>query len=221
MPGQNGFSGLLQGDWGWSFEYRQAGDGGGRRRALADAAGQPRGRDLHPPGRRSPSRSIRPRGNIRSATMWRRFIGYIGLATPSFLLALILLYYANRWFGVSIGGLYDPQYAGRALELGRRSSRCCRTSSCPTLVIGLGGTAAMIRRMRANLLDELGKQYYVTAEGQGPAAAQGAAEISVPHVAQPVHRRYRQPAAASRLGLGAGVAGAEPADRRPDPARAR
>ena len=142
------------------------------------------------------------------------FVGYIGLATPSFLLALILLFYSNRWFGISIGGLNDPRYRRPALELGQDPVARCRISSCRPLVIGLGGTAAMIRRMRANLLDELGKQYYVTAKAKGLPAAHGAAEISVPHVAQPVHRRYRQPAAASRLRLGAGVAGPEPADRR-------
>ena len=47
------------------------------------------------------------------------FLGYIGLATPSFLMALILLYFANVYFGISIGGLMDPQYIGPALELGQ------------------------------------------------------------------------------------------------------
>ncbi len=111
------------------------------------------------------------------------FIGYIGLATPSFLLALILLYYVNRWFGVSIGGLYDPQFAGEPWTWPKIQSLLSHLI-VPTLVIGLGGTAAMIRRMRANLLDELGKQYYVTAKAKGLTAAQGAAEISLPHVAQ-------------------------------------
>ncbi len=94
------------------------------------------------------------------------FIGYIGLATPSFLLALILLFYSNRWFGVSIGGLYDPAYAGQPWSWGKMQSLASHLV-VPTLVIGLGGTAAMIRRMRANLLDELGKQYYVTAKAKG------------------------------------------------------
>jgi peptide/nickel transport system permease protein len=94
------------------------------------------------------------------------FIGYIGLATPSFLLALILLYYFNRWFGVSIGGLYDAQYAGQPWSWDKIQSLLSHLV-VPTLVIGLGGTAAMIRRMRANLLDELGKQYYTTAKAKG------------------------------------------------------
>ena len=86
-----------------------------------------------------------------------------------------------------------------SLELGQDPSLLSHLI-VPTIVIGLGGTAAMIRRMRANLLDELGKQYYVTAKAKGLGAAQGASEISVPHVAQPVHRRYRQSPAPSRSG---------------------
>src|SRR6266508_2310102 len=94
------------------------------------------------------------------------FVGYIGLATPSFLLALILLFYSNRWFGMSIGGLYDPIYANQPLSWAKIHSLASHLV-VPTIVIGLGGTAAMIRRMRANLLDELGKQYYVTAKAKG------------------------------------------------------
>jgi peptide/nickel transport system permease protein len=94
------------------------------------------------------------------------FIGYIGLATPSFLLALILLYYSNRWFGVSIGGLYAPEFAGQPWT-GEEIRSLLAHLVVPTLVIGLAGTAAMIRRMRANLLDELGKQYYTTAKAKG------------------------------------------------------
>jgi peptide/nickel transport system permease protein len=72
----------------------------------------------------------------------------------------------NRWFGVSIGGLYDPQYAGQPWNWPKIKSLLSHLI-VPTLVIGLAGTAAMIRRMRANLLDELGKQYYVTAKAKG------------------------------------------------------
>jgi peptide/nickel transport system permease protein len=72
----------------------------------------------------------------------------------------------NRWFGISIGGLYDPQYAGESWTWAKVQSLLSHLV-VPTVVIGLGGTAAMIRRMRANLLDELGKQYYVTAKAKG------------------------------------------------------
>ncbi len=77
-----------------------------------------------------------------------------------------MLFYANRWFGVSIGGLYDSAYAGLPWTWEKVRSLIAHLV-VPTLVIGLGGTAAMIRRMRANLLDELGKQYVVTARAKG------------------------------------------------------
>lgn len=165
IPGPNGFSGLLQGDWGWSFEFDKP---------VKDVVGDALWLTLlvnfsvvifiHvvsiPIAIYSATRQYSVGDYIST------FIGYIGLATPSFLLALILLYYVNRWFGVSIGGLYDPQYAGQPWTWPKVQSLLSHLV-VPTLVIGLGGTAAMIRRMRANLLDELGKQYYVTAKAKG------------------------------------------------------
>jgi peptide/nickel transport system permease protein len=165
MPGPNGFSGLLQGDWGWSFEYDKP---------VVDVVGDAVWLTLlvnfavvifiHliaiPIAIYSATRQYSIGDYIAT------FIGYIGLATPSFLLALILLYYMNRWFGISIGGLYDPQYAGEPWSWAKIQSLLSHLV-VPTVVIGLGGTAAMIRRMRANLLDELGKQYYVTAKAKG------------------------------------------------------
>lgn len=165
MPGPNGFSGLLQGDWGWSFEYDKP---------VVDVVGDAVWLTLlvnlavvifiHliaiPIAIYSATRQYSIGDYIAT------FIGYIGLATPSFLLALILLYYMNRWFGISIGGLYDPQYAGEPWSWPKIQSLLSHLV-VPTVVIGLGGTAAMIRRMRANLLDELGKQYYVTAKAKG------------------------------------------------------
>ncbi|HVJ34968.1 MAG TPA: ABC transporter permease [Terriglobia bacterium] len=94
------------------------------------------------------------------------FLGYIGLATPSFLLALLLLYCAHIWFGISIGGLMDPAYIGQPWSWGKLSSVLAHIW-VPVLVIGLPGTAGMIRRLRANLLDELHKQYVTTARAKG------------------------------------------------------
>ena len=94
------------------------------------------------------------------------FFGYIGLATPSFLIALILLYFANIWFGTSIGGLLDPQYIDQPWSWGKLGSLLAHMW-IPVLVIGLPGTAGMIRRLRANLLDELNKQYVVTGRAKG------------------------------------------------------
>ena len=94
------------------------------------------------------------------------FIGFLGLATPNFLLALILLYFANVWFGTSIGGLMDPQYVGQPWSVGKAIS-VMEHLWVPVVVIGTSGTAGMIRRLRANLLDELQKQYVTTARAKG------------------------------------------------------
>jgi len=94
------------------------------------------------------------------------FLGYLGLATPNFLLALVLLYYVNLWFGVSIGGLMDPQYIDQPWTWGKVVSVLSHMV-IPVIVIGTSGTAAMIRRLRANLLDELQRQYVTTARAKG------------------------------------------------------
>jgi peptide/nickel transport system permease protein len=94
------------------------------------------------------------------------FIGFIGLATPNFLLALLLLYLFNVWFGLSIGGLMDPHYIDQPWTWGKLNSVLAHLV-IPTIVIGTSGTAAMIRRLRANMLDELQKQYVVTGRAKG------------------------------------------------------
>jgi peptide/nickel transport system permease protein len=93
-------------------------------------------------------------------------VGFLGLATPSFLLALVLLYLANVYFGVSIGGLMDPKYVDQAWSWAKVLSLFAHIW-IPVIVIGSAGTASMIRRLRANLLDELQKQYVVTARAKG------------------------------------------------------
>ena len=93
-------------------------------------------------------------------------LGYLGLATPNFLLGLIMLYLANSWFGLSIGGLMDPQYIDKPWSVAKVGSVLAHLI-VPTVVIGTSGTAAMIRRLRANLLDELHKQYVTTARAKG------------------------------------------------------
>jgi peptide/nickel transport system permease protein len=94
------------------------------------------------------------------------FIGFIGLATPNFLLALVLLYVGKRYFGVSVGGLMDPQYIDAPWTWGKVQS-ILEHLIIPVIVIGTAGTAGMIRRLRANLLDELNKQYVVTGRAKG------------------------------------------------------
>jgi peptide/nickel transport system permease protein len=93
-------------------------------------------------------------------------LGFLGLATPSFLLALVLLYLANVYFGISIGGLMDPKYVDQPWSLNKVLSVAAHLW-IPVIVIGTAGTASMIRRLRANLLDELQKQYVVTARAKG------------------------------------------------------
>ncbi len=94
------------------------------------------------------------------------FVGFIGLATPNFLLALVLLYFANVTFGTSIGGLMDPDYIDQPWSVGKFIS-VLEHLWIPVVVIGTSGTAGMIRRLRANLLDELHKQYVITARAKG------------------------------------------------------
>lgn len=165
MPGPNGFSGLLQGDWGWSFEFDKP---------VVEVVGDALWLTLlvnlavvifiHVVS--IPIAIYSATRQYSIGDYLATFLGYIGLATPSFLLGLIMLYYMNRWFGVSIGGLYDAQYAGEPWTWDKIRSLLSHLI-VPTIVIGLAGTASMIRRMRANLLDELGKQYYVTAKAKG------------------------------------------------------
>ena len=94
------------------------------------------------------------------------FLGFIGLATPNFLLALVMLYLANVYFGTSIGGLMAPQYIDQPWSWGKLQS-VLEHLWIPVIVIGTSGTAGMIRRLRANLLDELQKQYVTTARAKG------------------------------------------------------
>ena len=94
------------------------------------------------------------------------FLGFIGLATPNFLLALVLLFLAKLWFGTSIGGLMDVEYIGADWSWGKFLS-VLEHLWIPVIVIGTSGTAGMIRRLRANLLDELQKQYVITGRAKG------------------------------------------------------
>jgi len=94
------------------------------------------------------------------------FLGFLGLATPNFLLALIVMFVFFTWFGVSAGGLFSlgmesaPWGWAKVVDL-------LQHLLIPVVVIGTSGTATMIRRLRANLLDELKKPYVVTARAKG------------------------------------------------------
>ena len=94
------------------------------------------------------------------------FLGLLGIAIPNFMLALILMYFANIWFGTSIGHLMDREYLNQPMSWDKFKS-VLEHLWIPVLIIGTAGTAGMIRRLRANLLDELQKQYVVTARAKG------------------------------------------------------
>lgn len=158
-------TGLVQGDLGWSFEYNlPVREVIGERLALSFIVAITTVIFTY--------LVAFPIG-IYSATHQYSFgdysltlIGFLGLATPSFLLALVLLYVGNTVFGTSIGGLMDPSYLDKPMSWGKFGS-ILEHLWIPVIVIGLGGTAAMIRRLRANLLDELQKQYVVTGRAKG------------------------------------------------------
>ena len=94
------------------------------------------------------------------------FIGYIGLATPNFMIALILMWIAYSVFGASVGGLFSPQYVEAPWSWGKFLDMLNHLW-IPAIVIGMGGTAGLIRTLRANLLDELHKPYVITARAKG------------------------------------------------------
>ena len=165
MPGPNGWSGLLQGNWGWSFEYNQPVNVVvGQALVLTLVVNLAAVIFVHIVA--IPIAIFSAVRQYSIGDYFVTFIGYIGLATPSFLLALVLLFYLNRWFGISIGGLMDPSFTDKPWSIDKLRSIASHLI-VPTIVIGLASTAAMIRRMRANLLDELQKQYVVTARAKG------------------------------------------------------
>jgi peptide/nickel transport system permease protein len=94
------------------------------------------------------------------------FLGFLGLATPNFLLALVLMFVSFTWFGVSVGGLFSPEMQSAPWGWAKVVD-LLKHLGIPVIVIGASGTAGMVRRLRANLLDELRKPYVVTARAKG------------------------------------------------------
>ena len=92
--------------------------------------------------------------------------GFIGLATPNFLLALILMVGTVRLFGWSPGGLFSREYLAAPWSLARVVD-LMKHLPVPLIVIGMAGTAWLIRVLRSSLADELGKQYVITARAKG------------------------------------------------------
>jgi len=94
------------------------------------------------------------------------FIGFLGLAVPDFLLALWLMWVSFSYFGTSIGGLFSPEFINEPWSWARLQD-LIEHLWIAAFVVGTAGTAALIRVMRANLLDELNKPYVITARAKG------------------------------------------------------
>jgi peptide/nickel transport system permease protein len=94
------------------------------------------------------------------------FVGFIGLATPSFLLALIFMWIAFSKFGITAVGLFSPQYETSPWSIDKFIDMV-KHLWVPIIILALGGTAALIRTMRSMMLDELNKQYVITARAKG------------------------------------------------------
>ena len=94
------------------------------------------------------------------------FVGFIGLAVPSFMLALVLMYLGFTLFNANIGGLFSDEFSEAAWSWAKTWD-LVKHLPLPALILGLAGTAQLIRIMRANLLDELRKPYVMTARARG------------------------------------------------------
>ncbi len=93
-------------------------------------------------------------------------LAMLGMAVPSFMLALMMMWGAFELFGVSIGGLFSPPFVDAPWSMARVID-LLQHLWVPMVVLGVGGTSGMVRIMRANLLDELKKPYVVTARAKG------------------------------------------------------
>jgi len=93
-------------------------------------------------------------------------INYVGVATPNFMLALVLMWIAFAYFGISVTGLFSPEYVDAPWSLDRVID-LTQHIWLPAVVLGVAGTARLTRIMRANLLDELNKPYVITARAKG------------------------------------------------------
>lgn len=94
------------------------------------------------------------------------FIGFIGISLPGFLIALVLMYGVFAHTGVAITGLFSPQYIDAPWSVDKVVD-ALKHVWLPMIIVGLAGTASLIRTMRAMMLDELQQQYVVTARARG------------------------------------------------------
>jgi peptide/nickel transport system permease protein len=94
------------------------------------------------------------------------FLGFLGLATPTFLMALVLMWIGFSWFGQNVGGLFSPEYSNAPWSLGKFVD-LLKHLWIPMIIVGTAWSAGLIRTMRANMLDELNQPYVETARAKG------------------------------------------------------
>lgn len=165
FPGFHGYDGLIQGNLGWSFELDQP---------VAQILGETAWLTVvvNFAALLFVYVVALPLGTIAAvrANSWIDYlaslIGYIGLATPNFLLAIILLFYGAHYLDIPIGGLMAREYEGEPMSWGKFLSIVTHLI-VPTIVIGTSAAAVVMRRLRANLMDELNKPYVETARAKG------------------------------------------------------
>ena len=93
-------------------------------------------------------------------------VGFVGLAMPTFFLALVLMYYINRTTGFSVGGLYSPEFMNQPMSL-LKFIDMLQHIAILVVAVGMAGMASVIRIMRSGILDELQKQYVISARSKG------------------------------------------------------
>jgi peptide/nickel transport system permease protein len=113
------------------------------------------------------------------------FIGFIGLATPGFLLALVLMYYSYSKLGLSVGGLNSPEYLTKPWDWARFKDMLGHLW-LPVIILAIGGTANIIRTLRATMLDELRKPYVTVARSKGLSELQVLLRYPVPIAINPI-----------------------------------
>ena len=155
---------VLQGEWGWSFRLRQpvveaVGDRVGLTAAITLST------LLITYVVAIPISIYSATHQYSIADYFVMFVGFLGMAMPGFMLALILMYVFLN-VGLGVGGLFSPDYMRAEWSLDKFID-LLKHLPLPILIIGLSGTAGLIRIIRATLLDELGKQYVVTARAKG------------------------------------------------------
>ena len=94
------------------------------------------------------------------------FISFLGLAIPEFMLALVLLYVSSEYLGLSVGGLFSPEYVDAPWSPAKLADLLSHLW-IPVLIVGVASTAGLVRTMRANLMDELNQPYVTTARAKG------------------------------------------------------